>query len=124
MKETAIQNQVRLDLSDAGVLNFRNNTGALKDKKGRLVRFGLFVGSSDVIGITPVKITQDMVGQTIGVFTAIETKKPKHKTAKKRLEDQANFIESVKKHGGRAGFANSSEQALDICYPGKCQSPP
>lgn len=94
--ETPIQNKIRLKLSSQGILNFRNNTGALKDKDGRLVRYGLCVGSSDIIGIKPVLITPEMVGQVIGQFMAVEVKCPN----KKPTKDQLNFGEQVEKKGG------------------------
>lgn len=68
-------------------------------------------GTSDLIGWTPVVVTQDMVGATIGVFTAIETKKTK---GGKTSDDQLNFIEQVRRAGGIAGVANSPEAAKKI----------
>ena len=94
--ETTLQNEIRMALSKVGVTNWRNNTGALRDKDGRLVRYGLCTGSSDIIGIKPVKITEDMVGQVIGQFVAIEVKTPgKHPT-----EAQKKFLKAVRRAGG------------------------
>lgn len=62
---------------------WRNNVGVLIDATGRPVRYGLAndskamnqaVKSADLIGIRPVTITPDMVGQTIGQFVSIEVK--------------------------------------------------
>jgi hypothetical protein len=97
-------------LAPHGCRLWRNNTGAIKDSEGRLVRFGLCKGSSDIIGIRPVTITADMVGKTIGAFTAIEVKTPKGKPT----EEQLNFIQRVKDLGGLAGVARSVEDALTI----------
>lgn len=47
-----------------GCYIWRNNTGALKDIKGRVIRYGL-VGSADIIGMTPA-----------GRFLSIECKSP------------------------------------------------
>lgn len=95
--ETTIQNKIRLKLSKLGILNFRNNTFAIKDPKtGRLIRGGLAVGSSDLICCKPVLITSEMVGQTIGQFVAIEVKCP----GKKPTKDQIQFGDTVKAHGG------------------------
>lgn len=96
-KETARQNKIRLKLSKKGILNFRNNTGALRDKDGRLVRYGLCTGSSDIICCEPVLITPDMVGQTIGRFLAVEVKE----SGKKPTKDQLQFGKGVEDHGGR-----------------------
>jgi len=110
MSEIDIQNEIRMALADAQVMSFRNNTGALKDKDGRLVRYGLCKGSSDIIGIKKIKITPDMVGQEIGVFMAIEVKAAKGKAT----QAQTNFLHMVRKHGGLAGVARSVEEALKI----------
>ena len=69
------------------------------------------VGASDLIGWTPVRITPDMVGQTIPVLTAIETKRSK---GGRITEDQRHFVEQVIQAGGIAGIANSVESAKGI----------
>lgn len=89
---------VRTQLSDAGTLNFRNNVGKLQDKTGRWVTFGLCKGSSDIIGIRPVMITQSMVGLTIGQFVAVEVKTK----GKKPTLEQLHFIQMVNEKGGLA----------------------
>jgi hypothetical protein len=97
-------------LAPHGCRLWRNNTGAIKDETGRLVRFGLCTGSSDLIGIRPITITADMVGTRVGVFTAIEVKTPKGKPT----VEQINFIQHVKGLGGIAGVARSVGDALTI----------
>ena len=97
-------------LAPHGCRLWRNNTGAIKDETGRLVRFGLCKGSSDIIGITPITITPEMIGKRVGVFTAIEVKKPKGMPT----DEQVNFIERVRGLGGFAGVARSVEDALEI----------
>jgi len=102
----------------------RNNSGALADKDGRVVRYGLgnvspaknkIFKSSDEIGITRVTITQAMVGQTIGVFTAVEMKKEGWKYSGTPEEiAQQNFIDWVNTSGGKAGFANDVDSLLKI----------
>jgi len=67
-------------------------------------------GTSDLIGFTPIKITPEMVGQTIAVFTAIEVKEPDEKPRK----DQIDFINIIKSSGGLAGSAETVEDALKI----------
>ena len=86
-------------LSKAGATVWRNNTGALQDKTGRLVRYGLCKGSSDIIGIC-----QD------GRFLAVEVKTS---TGQVRPE-QVVFLDAVTRMGGRAGVARSVEDALRI----------
>ena len=101
----------------------RNNSGALPDRTGRVVRYGLGnvsktytdkVKSSDLIGITKVVITPSMVGKTLGVFTAVEVKKEDWDEGKKfdtREIAQNNFINWVKSLD-ILDFKN-----LDICLP-------
>lgn len=113
--ETTIQNRVRVALSRAGVVTFRNNTGVATFPNGSKVAYGLCPGSSDLIGWKSVTITPDMVGQRVAVFTAIEVKPPGPiRGDKKRLEAQCNFIQAVQKAGGIAGIAQSETDALKI----------
>jgi hypothetical protein len=108
--ELKIQNDIRLQLgADPAVRLWRNNTGALKDQSGRLVRYGLCQGSSDLIGLRQVTITPEMVGQTLAVFTAIEVKDRGRATP-----DQQAFISAVSTLGGFAGVAHSVSDARAI----------
>ncbi len=113
MRETNIVQNIRLDIAKLGIY-WRNNVGALKDTNGRLVKYGLCVGSSDLVGFTPMRITQDMVGQTVAVFTAIEVKVP----GKNPTPEQVNFITAIQKSGGIAGVARSVEDARKIILGG------
>jgi hypothetical protein len=122
--ETAVQNIARRDAAFFGPV-WRNNSGVLLDANGTPVRFGLAneskkenerVKSSDLIGITEVMITGDMIGQTIGVFTAYECK-PEGWTLRpsdKRAHAQAAFHAIVRKSGGYAGFVTKPEDVLRI----------
>lgn len=99
MKEGNIQARIMMALSEAGAIIWRNNTGVLKDKTGRPIKFGLCVGSSDLIGICPD-----------GKFLAVEVK-----TDKGRATDaQKRFIAAVIAKGGRAGIARSESEAVAI----------
>lgn len=94
--------------SSIGSRLFRNNVGVLKDERGQHVRFGLGVGTSDLIGWTPVLITESMVGKTLAVFSAVEVK-----TMIGRLtEEQQDFIFAVNKAGGIAFVARSADEAV------------
>ena len=104
----------------------RNNSGAMKNEEGRVVRFGLgnesvkrseHIKSSDLIGIWPVTITPQMVGSTVGLFVAVEVKSPDWNPAKKldaRETAQKNFIDWIRSLGGIAGFANNVDGLLKI----------
>jgi hypothetical protein len=107
--ESAIQQAIRL-LSLGPIRLFRNNTGALKDQGGRLVRYGLCTGSSDLIGWRTITITPEMVGQRLAVFTSIEVKTPTgHLTPA-----QSAWLGTVRGCGGIAGIARSVRDAEDI----------
>lgn len=114
---------VRLRAAQYGIKLMRNNVGVLVDKTGRPVRFGLAneskemnqkMKSGDYIGSTPLLITKEMVGKTIGVFTSIEVKaegfvdKPFFRPGT-REHAQKTFIDFVRKQGGIAGFASDFE---------------
>jgi hypothetical protein len=62
MSEHEIQQRIRLACGQGPVRLWRNNSGALVDQQGRLVRFGLCKGSSDLIGLRSLEITTDLVG--------------------------------------------------------------
>jgi len=110
-RESNIQAQIQLALALHRVAMFRNNIGAYQTPEGHRVTYGVGgPGGSDLIGITPVTVTADMVGQTLGVFTAIEVKSHKGRAT----ERQAAFIASIKRLGGFAGVAKSPADALDI----------
>ena len=118
MDESEIQQIIQMEAVKFGVTLMRNNSGALKDSTGRVVRFGLGnvskvhsdkIKSSDLIGFKTVTITPEMVGQRIAVFSAIECKHPDWNPDKKldqRELAQLNFIQWVLAKGGIAGFAN------------------
>lgn len=125
MAESEIQQQIRLAAAAAGVRVFRNNSGAFQDDKGRWIRYGLaneskqyneVCKSSDLICITPVTITPEMVGKTLGVFTAIECKSPGWKLlpSDKRGKAQLTFINLIRSAGGIGGFARSVEEFFAI----------
>ena len=90
MSETDARKRIQLALCEdyPGRRLFRNNVGfawqsnetrklpggALLLLKPRPIHFGLHEGSHDIIGITPVVITPNMVGRIIGQFTSVEVK--------------------------------------------------
>ena len=111
-KETLIQRQIQIALSNAGCITWRNETagayvGRVIHKAGgqvtldnaQLMQFGLCRGSSDLIGITPD-----------GRFLAIEVKTPNGKPT----ADQLAFIEAVRRAGGVAGICRSVLDALKL----------
>lgn len=110
MSEQVIQQQIRLELSRGPVRLWRNNTGALRDQRGQLVRYGLCQGSSDLIGYRSVEITADMVGTTIAQFVAVEVKGPEGRPT----PEQQAFLRQVASAGGLAGIARCIADAVRI----------
>ena len=111
--ESLILKEIITALSMGGVPVWRNNTGKARTVDGRFIKFGIPSadgGGSDLIGITPVTITADMVGKKIGVFTAVEVKS----ASGRATAAQTRFIENVKNLGGFAGVARSDSEATDL----------
>lgn len=115
--EARQQSLVFLEAAQKGVMLFRNNVGALQDKSGRLVRFGLanetekqnkLLKSSDNIGWRELIIRQEWVGYKIAQFVSREIKhegwvfdpNDDHEAA------QATWNNLVLAAGGDAAFAS------------------
>jgi len=67
-------------------------------------------GMSDLIGWTPREITQDMVGSTVAIYSAVETKSLRGRPS----AEQQNFISAVQNAGGLAGIARTDEDLSTI----------
>ncbi len=120
--EAATQNRLRLNAPDYDGFLWRNNNGACvaidaKTKEERHIRYGLgndskklneVFKSSDLIGVTPVFISPRHVGRTMGIFTAVECKKPDWHLvpSDKHGHAQLNFINTVCGCGGIGMFAS------------------
>ena len=110
MSEQPIQQEIRLALGRGPVRLWRNNTGTLRDRQGRPVKFGLCKGSSDLIGLRSITIGPEHVGQTMAVFAAVEVKSPTGRPT----PDQQAFIDTVQALGGLSGIARSVDDAAAI----------
>lgn len=112
--ESAVTSIFRLQVSAQGHRYWRNNSGALPDKTGRLVRYGLgndssrvnaVLKSSDWVGVERHLITPQMVGTYGGFFGSVELKRAGWRyTGDERERAQLNFITLVNSLGGRARF--------------------
>lgn len=107
MSESKIMRDIQIRLSSFGARLLRNNVGMLEDRNGQKVRYGLCVGSSDLIGWCVVEITSDMIGKKVALFTCIEVKTQTGRLTK----EQVNFLEAVKSAGGIAFVARSVDEA-------------
>lgn len=125
MREAAVQQRVQLEVARHGGLIYRNNVGACVDETGRMIRYGLandsaqmnkVIKSSDLIGAVPVLIGPQHIGMTLGVFTALEVKKPGwHLTpGDQRAQAQLKFLELVRSVGGIASFVTDPAQVSGI----------
>lgn len=109
------QSLVMLEASDKGIHLWRNNVGALPDKSGRYVRYGLanesekqnkMIKSADLIGWEPVVIAPWMVGYKIARFLSVEMKEEGWVyTGDEHEQAQQTWAELVLSSGGRALFA-------------------
>lgn len=119
--ESEIQQLIQIEGPRYGCLLLRNNSGAFKNEQGQWVRFGLghtspkSLKSSDLIGITTITITPEMVGKQVGIFTAVEVKAEDWKpTDNERENSQRQFIAWVKLRGGISTMCNSVEDFIKI----------
>ena len=123
MSETTIQTNIQLAIGTIkNVTMWRNNTamgwagrlirkyqnGSVEIESARPLHAGLCEGSSDLIGITSVVITAEMVGKTVAVFTALEVKTATGTSS----PEQKNFIRVVKEAGGIAEVVRSPYEAI------------
>jgi len=118
--EHALQNTIRLEAAKSpNLILWRNNVGegwqgdsqrsgdTVLIKNARVLHAGLCKGSSDLIGIRKITVTQEMVGATIGQFVALEVKMP----GKKVLKDQQNFLGVIESF---SGFSKVVRSAVNV----------
>lgn len=92
MSEAKIQREIQLRASELGHRLWRNNVGTAETNNGSFIRFGLCVGSCDLIGLT-----------NDGRFLAVEVKGPTTRIRKA----QRDYIALVRSMGGIAGVCRS-----------------
>ena len=103
MKESDIQNEIRLALNPYAII-FRTNVGKVKMKDGRFFDTGLPPGHLDLAGFR----------KSDGKAVYIEVK-----TNRGRLrDDQKKFIETVGQYDVIVGVARSGEEAIKIVTEG------
>jgi hypothetical protein len=79
-------------------------------RNARVLHAGLHVGSGDLIGWTPLLITEAWVGRTVPVFTSLEAK-----SGTGALEPaQKNWRRVILAAGGIAGAAYSPAEAVEL----------
>lgn len=119
--EARVQEGVEISAPSFESRLLRNNSGALKNEDGVMVRYGLGnissrvnkqIKSSDLIGWTSVVITPEMVGKKVAIFTAIEVKPETFKInppyrPNSREWAQEKFVALVRDMGGFGAIVNS-----------------
>lgn len=120
MNETDLQRRIQAALSDADTRLWRNTVGQawvgnvthcangdVLIRNPKRLAFGLAPGSSDLVGLRSVLITQEMVERRVAVFCAVEVKSERGTVT---AEQQA-FVDMVNGLGGCAGVARSIDEA-------------
>lgn len=111
MSESQEQAKILLALGGTKHIRaFRNNCGVARFPNGSVVKYGLAVGSADLIGWRTVTITPDMVGRQVAVFMSIECKSAKGRVR----EAQEAWHMAVKKAGGIAIVARSVDDVKHL----------
>jgi hypothetical protein len=102
--EAAVQQQVRLEAAERGILLFRNNVGALQDEVGRWVRYGL---ANDSRQLNKRFKSGDLIGlRSDGRFVSREIKPSDWVyTGTEREVAQLAWADLINAHGGDAAFA-------------------
>lgn len=127
MSESVLQAQIRLATGKIpNARLFRNQRGLMWAGKvvdrtpitvtlaqPRQLECGLTNGAADLIGLTTITITPEMVGQTVAVFTSGEVKQPGVKVP----DHQTNWHEFVLRMGGRSAILRSPEDAVRLVTP-------
>lgn len=99
MRETPLMQEIRAALNvQPGVRLWRNNCGMLRAPNGTPVRFGLAVGSCDLVGVLA----------PMGRLICFEVKTATGRVSK----EQKAWLRVVHEHGGFACVVRSVEDAL------------
>lgn len=114
--EKSIEEATKVEASARGGRLFKNEIGLAKyQRNGKkwAVAYGVGgPGAPDLMGWVPVVITPDMVGQTLGLFVAVEMKKPGKKLEKHQNKFRKAALVSCPSL--RIGWADSVEGAMDV----------
>lgn len=139
MPESSLMRRIQVGVASLGARLWRNNVGLGWAGEAIIIKHpgtvavcpgdvvihhahplhaGLCEGSSDLVGLTPAVVTQEMAGRTVAIFTAIEVKQE----GKKPTPAQAAFLCMVRELGGIAFVARSEDFARETLR--NCQKDP
>ena len=130
MSEADLMRRLQILASELGARLFRQNTGmawvgnARRFSRSEMVRVQAgdvvirnarpfhagITGMSDLGGWKPEKVTADMVGTTVAIYTQVEVKDLDGVVSK----EQRAWISAVRNAGGRAGVARNAEDLSAI----------
>lgn len=109
--EAKVQADLRLTAPKLGCALWRNNSGAMEDDTGRIVRYGLENVSKK---LNAVFKSSDLVGIARGRFVAVEVKPPGWRgPADDHEQAQANFLRTVEALGGVGMFCTDVSQYVE-----------
>lgn len=110
LTETELVHAILVAINSTGYARvWRNNVGKLADANGRVVTYGLAVGSADLIGIVQVRPGEPALPD-VGRFLALEVKRP----GKKATDDQMRWLKVVADMGAVAAVVTSVDEALAV----------
>jgi hypothetical protein len=130
--EDVVSSEGMIHGSKLGMKFYRNNNGAMQDKTGRVVFYGLRYPSKgskklndtekspDYIVAVPIRITQAMVGHTVCVMGGFEAKKEDCrldsllKNEKSHESGQNRWLTRLLQLGGIAGFFRNNSDIDQI----------
>ncbi len=112
VRETDLVHAIRAQLNKLdGVRIWRNNTGKLLDAYGRMVSYGLAIGSADLVGLVTCEMFDSddgrFHGPDYGRFFALEVKTNRGVTT----SEQKAWGEVVRSFGGFYAVVRSVEEA-------------
>lgn len=119
-REAGVVQRLRMSAAFAGDFLWVNKNGAGVTESGRFMRYGLAnesiaesraIKSSDLIGVTRVKVEPKHVGHTVGVFTSYEVKKPGWRfSGTGRERAQSAWLRLILSIGGIARFVSDESE--------------
>lgn len=110
--ETNIQNSILLELSSAGHLVWRNQVGVFRGAHDeRRIRVGV-PGQGDIMAVVPLTITEDMVGQTVGLAVNVEVKT--HRQGSRQSAQQKRWEAAWRERGGLYLIARSAHESASL----------
>ncbi len=105
--ESEILAEIMLALSlTPDVRVFRNNVGLAKTERGTALRYGLGVGSADLIGSILVRVDK----WTIGRAVALEVKRPDWRVT----AEQSAWLKTQRERGWVAEVVHSRHEAMQV----------